>query len=75
MRKLQLAGSTAIGIVIGAVVFNAITAEAQIAVIDVDAIARRSRIGDLPRDQGRRHDDERHDQHHQDAGQSYRRHS
>jgi len=40
MRKLQLAGATAIGIVLGAVAFNAITAEAQMAVIDVKAIAQ-----------------------------------
>src|SRR5208282_61648 len=40
MRKLQLVGATAIGIVLGAVAFNAVTAEAQMAVIDVKAIAQ-----------------------------------
>jgi len=40
MRRLQLAGATAIGIVLGAVAFNAVTAEAQMAVIDVKAIAQ-----------------------------------
>lgn len=45
MHKLALASSTALGIVLGAVLFNAVPALAQMAVIDVSSIAQEIGMG------------------------------
>ena len=48
MKKLKLAGSTAIGIVIGAVVFNSLPAFADLPVIDPASILQETGILNVP---------------------------